>query len=243
MGDTTHIAWCDATFNPVWGCTKVSPGCKFCYAEGMSKRTGRDVWGPQASRWRTGADNWRKPLKWNKQAAAEGKRLKVFCASMADVFEDHPDWLQPRKELWRLIEATPHLDWLLLTKRPENIARFQPPWPWPDNVWLGTSVEDQRRAEERIPHLLAAAASVRFLSCEPLLGRVDLRPYLYGLQWVIVGGESGAKHRPMQIEWAQDIREQCAYSCVSFFAKQPAHRLPGQFHLLPPDLQVQEFPA
>jgi protein gp37 len=180
MAENSNIEWTDHTFNPWIGCTKVSPGCDHCYAEtwdarGLQQKATR--WGPHAARTRTSAANWRKPLAWSKAAQAAGKRARVFCASLADVFDNHasilPEW---RAALWQLIAATPHLDWLLLTKRPQNIAKMLPEgWGggWP-NVWLGTTVENQTEADRRIPHLLATPAAVRFLSCEPLLGPVDL---------------------------------------------------------------------
>lgn len=183
MGESTGISWTDATFNPWLGCLKVSPGCEHCYAETLvSTRFGLPVWGPSSTtpRQRTSASNWKKPLAWDRAAAKARKRTRVFCASLADVFEDHPQVAPWRTELFALIEATPHLDWQLLTKRPENMLRMLPP-AWLDkpraNVWLGTTVEDQRRANERIPHLLATPAVVRFLSCEPLLEAVDLSAF------------------------------------------------------------------
>lgn len=180
----SKIEWTHHTFNPWWGCQRVSPGCEHCYAETLANRYGHKVWGPAktTTRRQMSANYWRQPLKWNKAVLAAGERQRVFCASMADVFEDHPDLIKPRWELIKLIEATPNLDWLLLTKRPENVRRLGSEMWWrhgfPENVWLGTSVEDQRRADERIPHLLRVPARVRFLSCEPLLGSVDLRKWL-----------------------------------------------------------------
>src|SRR5262245_52074261 len=176
MGKDSGIEWTHHTFNPWWGCMKVSPGCEHCYAETFSIRVGKKVWGPKADRRFFGDAHWAEPLKWNAVAARAGERHRVFCASMADVFEDRRELDGHRARLWRLIAATPHLDWLLLTKRPENLARmlpwyshwenrvaFEPDEPWP-NVWLGTTVEDQQRADERIPHLLRSPAAVRFLS-------------------------------------------------------------------------------
>lgn len=121
MGKNSRIEWTDHTFNPWWGCTKVSEACKNCYAEAWSKRVGQQVWGPQAERRFFGERHWLEPLKWNADAAAHGKRLRVFCASMADVFEDRRSLDPWRSKLWELIEATPQLDWLLLTKRPEHV--------------------------------------------------------------------------------------------------------------------------
>lgn len=228
MAENSAIEWCDHTFNPWIGCAKVSPGCKHCYAETlMDTRYGRVEWGVHGTRVRTGPDNWKKPLRWNRQAEAEGRRYRVFCASLADVFEDR-DELEPwRRDLLALIYQTPRLDWLLLTKRPENVMRmlygFMPP-----NLWIGTSVENQETADERIPELLKIPATVRFLSCEPLLGPVDLTPWLGtghptfdpGVDWVIVGGESGPKARPFDVRWAWSLVEQCADAGVPCFVKQ-----------------------
>lgn len=180
MAENSKIEWTTHTFNPWWGCQRVSPGCEHCYAETWAKRVGEDVWGPAKTtpRRELSEGHWSKPLGWNRKAEAAGKRALVFCASMADVFEDHPQLPPLRARLWELIEATPWLDWQILTKRPENVMAMVPKaWreAFPPNVWLGTSVEDQRRADERIPHLLRCPAAVRFLSCEPLLGPVELR--------------------------------------------------------------------
>ena len=179
----SKIEWTDHTFNPWWGCVKVSPGCQHCYAETLAHRYGHDVWGPAKTTSRRGmsANYWKQPLKWNKQAHADGVRRRVFCASMADVFEDHPGVVEWRAELFALIEQTPALDWLLLTKRPEHMPRFAPAhWAggWPVNVWAMTSVEDQEQAEKRTPLLLQVPARVRGLSCEPLLGPVNVARWL-----------------------------------------------------------------
>lgn len=257
MGDT-KIEWTDYSFNPWHGCQRVSPGCENCYAETFNKfRHGGSGphWGPQAPRRFFGDAHWNEPLKWNRDAEAAGMRQRVFCASMADVFEDREDLVEPRNRLWRLIHETPHLDWQLLTKRPQNIREMlpgrtsAPDWyaGWP-NVWLGTTVEDQKRADERIPHLMRVPAAVRFLSMEPLLEGVDLRNMLRrgpltldaltpgigrvergfmtefdpnaSIGWVIVGGESGAGARPMRLEWARSIVEQCKAAGVACFVKQ-----------------------
>lgn len=184
MAENSKIEWTDHTFNPWIGCTKVSPACDHCYAETQNdfRKWNAAGWGPHAPRKRTSAANWRKPLAWDRQAAAEGVRRRVFCASLADVFDNHKSIEQEwRDDLWKLIANTPNLDWLLLTKRPQNIKRFLPDeWQagfWPGgrpNVWLGTTVENQEEADRRIPHLLSVPAVVRFLSCEPLLGPVRL---------------------------------------------------------------------
>lgn len=178
MGENSKIEWTHHTFNSWRGCVKVSPGCQHCYAESLSKRYGHDIWGVDKPRIIASESYWKEPLKWNRDAEQAGERRRVFCASLADVFEDRADLIEPRARLWNLIAATPALDWLLLTKRPENMLRMVP-WmasagtPWA-NVWLGTTCEDQQRADQRIPHLLRVPAAVRFLSCEPLLGEVDL---------------------------------------------------------------------
>lgn len=192
MGETTAIAWCDHTFNPWWGCTKVSPGCKHCYAEAWAKRTGSVEWGPGRPRRVFGAKHWAAPLAWDRAAARAGVRRRVFCASMADICDPEAPKSQLAK-LFDLIEATPNLDWLLLSKRPERFIEIFPLYwnceAW-RNVWLGTTVEDQQRADERIPHLLRVPAPVHFLSCEPLLGPVDLKPYLNRLCTLCGGSAS-----------------------------------------------------
>ena len=401
MAENSGIEWTTHTFNPWRGCAKVSPGCANCYADTMSKRNPGTlgVWGPNGTRVVAAGSYWKQPLKWNKEAACtcgggfrgkhspycpQADRPRVFCASLADVFEDWNgpmvnasgerligSWVNQesskwegvdnemftadpqgfraitmddvRRRLFALIDQTPHLDWLLLTKRPENIARMMPPrdlgerdegiaegdygyYRDPDhayrrpNVWLGVSVEDQQRADERIPHLLQVSAAVRFLSCEPLLGPVKLdllrldtghpamcvcghghgftrcpntggiaatcgrkdclcagfrrKPGSWrGIDWVIVGGESGPGARPMQVEWARSLVKQCQAAGVACFVKQlgsnpkgddfPVEHDPvtgnrilklrqvitihdkkgGDIAEWPADLRVREFPA
>jgi protein gp37 len=239
MADNTKIEWCDATFNPWVGCQKVSPACDHCYAEGWAKRTGQSsLWA--GIRRRTTPDNWRQPIKWNHEAERLGVRKRVFCASLADVFDNKvpPEW---RHDLFRLIGSTPSLDWLLLTKRPQNIAKMLPSdfvlaGRPPHNVWLGTTVENQAEANRRIHHLRAVPAAVRFLSCEPLLDLIV--PDLTGVAWVICGGESGGGARKMQPMWARALRDDCAAEGVAFFMKQMTKKAP-----IPDDLMVREFPA
>jgi protein gp37 len=251
----SKIEWTDHTFNPWWGCIRVSPGCEHCYAETLANRYGHAVWGPAKTtpRRMMSENYWRQPIKWNEAARQSRQRSRVFCASMADVFEDHPQLVEPRRRLFNLIWQTQHLDWLLLTKRPENIIGMLDRIPirdglsvwdvWPEqfpNVWLGTSCEDQQRADERIPHLLKVPARVRFLSCEPLLGPVDVSRYLPPapgaswahetmlawdedtpfVDWIICGGESGHGARPMHPGWARGLRDQCKAAGVPFFFKQ-----------------------
>lgn len=181
MVENSSIEWTHHTFNPVTGCQKVGPGCDNCYAEGWAKRSGLVKWGPGEERRPTSDAYWRQPLKWDRVAAAAGERRRVFCASLADVFDNAwPAGI--RERLFDLIKATPHLDWMLLTKRPGNIARMLPP-DWGrgyTNVWLGCTVTSQDEADRDVPKLLAIPARVRFLSMEPLLGPVDLTALPYG---------------------------------------------------------------
>lgn len=200
MAENSGIEWTDHTFNPWRGCTKVSEGCKFCYADTLSKRNPQTlgVWGPKGSRPIAAESYWKLPEKWDRDAAAAGVRKRVFCASLADVFEGRETmpsaaWVHvelAQERLFDLIAATPHLDWLLLTKRPENVLDMLTPAAFVDhemrgdakmlpNIWIGTSCEDQKTADERIPHLLKIPAKVRFLSCEPLLGQVSLTRFLF----------------------------------------------------------------
>ena len=220
MSQGSPIEWTHHTFNPWWGCTKVSLGCQNCYAESLSKRYGHTVWGAGVNRRFFSEKHWQEPLKWNKQARESGERARVFCASMADVFEDFSSLDAERNRLWNLINETPWLDWQLLTKRPENVL-LMVPWgqKWPENVWIGTSVENQQVANLRVPILKAIPASIRFLSCEPLLGAIDTLD-LTGIHWLIVGGESGHGHRPIEEEWVRQLRDNCVNSGVAFFFKQ-----------------------
>ena len=234
MGKNSHIEWTHHTFNPWWGCHKVSPACDHCYAELWAKRMGQSLWGTESPRRFFSDSHWREPLIWNEEARASGVRQRVFCASMADVFEHRADLKPQRIRLWKLIDNTPNLDWLLLTKRPQNIARIAP-WGanWPANVWLGTSVENQALAEKRLPFLLKNPAVVRFLSCEPLLGSVDLRQWFqrngfYSIDWVIVGGESGGSSRPMHPDWVTSLLHQCHDFEVPFHFKQWGQWVPAQ---------------
>jgi protein gp37 len=220
MSQQSAIEWTDHTFNPWWGCTKVSAGCAHCYAETLSNRYGHSVWGPRAERRLFGEKHWQEPLKWNRAAEQAGQPARVFCASMADVFEDNRALDSERERLWSLIHETPWLHWQLLTKRPENILSMVP-WDdeWPKNVWIGTSVENQVAADIRLPYLRQVPAVVRFLSCEPLIGPInDLD--LTGIHWVIAGGESGVKYRPVDVQWLRDLRDRCIKVGVAFFFKQ-----------------------
>lgn len=254
MGEATRIPWAHNTFNPWWGCVEVSEACAKCYARAWDKRVGGEHWGEDAPRRFFGEAHWREPMKWNAKAAAAGVRERVFCSSMADVFESRDDLVEWRDKLWALIRATLHLDWLLLTKRPENIARMLPPdWGMSgyENVWLGVTAETQRWADERIPKLIAVPAVVHFVSCEPALERVDFSGWTQ-IHWIIIGGESGPRSRPFDPEWARDVVRQCRASDAAPFVKQMGAN-PVGLHLRdakgedpdewPEDLRVREFPA
>jgi len=227
MGQKSAIEWTDHTFNPWWGCVKVSPGCANCYAETWANRYGFNVWGRKSNRRTFSEKHWHQPLIWNQVAAQNHTKERVFCASMADVFEDNPSIEIERQKLWKLIEATPNLNWLLLTKRPENMLRFAP-WKhtWPKNIWAMTSVENQEQANERIPYLIEIPATVLGLSIEPLLGLVNIDKWIDKLHWVIVGGESGPHARLMHPDWARIIRDDCKQQDVPFFFKQWGNWIP-----------------
>ena len=231
MAQNSKIEWTHHTFNPWWGCIRVSPACKHCYAEAWAKRVGLDLWDAKSPRRFFSDAHWREPLKWERDAALEGERRRVFCASMADVFEKRRELDPHRERLWPLIAATPHLDWLLLTKRPEHVSSMAP-WgdAWPRNVWLGTTIENQHWADKRLPLLLENKAKVKFVSAEPLLGAIRLDGYLLhadeigrGLNWVIAGGESGPHSRPMNPAWVESLRDQCAAAGTAFHFKQWGH--------------------
>lgn len=288
MAANTKIQWATHTMNPWRGCSKVHTGCANCYAEATSKRneTILGTWGPNGTRVVAAERAWSEVLKWNKAAAKLSERPRVFCASLADVFEDWsgpmlnhngeplyrvsenggtarpgewstcaalgPCWALTldvvRRRLFALIDSTPALDWLILTKRPENVRKF---WPAVDvhsqeqaddrnergelyrrNVWIGTSISDQETADKWTPRLLGLddLAPVRFLSAEPLVGPIDFAMRtdgtggsalnFAGVNLVIVGGESGPGARPCSVEWVRDIVRQCAEANVACFVKQ-----------------------
>jgi len=254
MSDTTGITWADSTFNPWMGCTKVSPGCDHCYAERDTARFKQVEWGPGAPRKRTSEGNWKKPMQWEREHekffAEHGHRRRVFCASLADVFDNEvdPQW---RMDLFSLIAQTPNLDWLILTKRIGNVI----PMCSGDGlmfdmirerVWLGISVVNQAEADRDIPKLLAVPAAIRWLSMEPLLGPVHIGMYLSrtnmpgfnimpgfrdplpGIDWVVIGGESGKDARPMHPDWARNLRDQCQAAAVPFFFKQWGEWVPTE---------------
>ncbi len=253
----TKIEWTDETWNPIrgtvgkWHCTKVSEGCKYCYAERLNRRFGGPAYVVGADTLRLDEKVLQKPLHWKRPRM-------VFVCSMTDLF--HEDvlfgWLN---RVFEVMAATRQHTFQILTKRPARMREYLKyegvaPEEMP-NVWLGTSIENQATADKRIPELLRTPAAVRFLSCEPLLGpmtvplaeptgefrthrgRRQLQMKQTGIEWVIVGGESGPHARPMHPEWARSIRDQCQAAGVSFFMKQMAKKAP-----IPEDLLVREYP-
>ena len=267
MGERTGIAWTDHTHNPWWGCTKISPGCDRCYAEAFDRRVGGSHWGPHAERRRIGENTLNQVDRWNRAAERAGRQARVFCASMADVFDNAvpSEW---RDDLWARVRRTPWLDWQMLTKRPQNIVKMLPP-DWGHgfhNVWLGTTAENQEEMDRRAVALARVPAFIRFFSCEPLLSRVET-PLLtrhqdeFGnwresgaIHWVIVGGESGPGARPMRREWAESLLAQCRAAGVPAFFKQVGSNrgpdwpagITGKGDDLaewPAELRVQEMPG
>lgn len=223
MAEATKIEWTDRTFNPWTGCTKISPGCDHCYAEGWSKRSGHVKWGNNPRK-RTTEAYWKAPHAWQAQAerffAENERRQRVFCASLADVFDNKvdPQW---RADLFAVIRATPDLDWQLLTKRPQNIAKMLPD-DWGDagydNVWLGFTAEDQTRFDQRKAFIDLIPARVWFVSYEPAIGALRIADNDPKPDWMIIGGESGPGARPMKEEWVLAALRDCdQYSIAAFF--------------------------
>lgn len=241
MAEHTKIEWCDHTFNPWIGCTKVSPACDNCYAEHlMDRRMGRAKWGAGQPRSRTSAANWREPLKWQRRAVRDGTRPFVFCASLADVFDNEvpAEW---RVDLFDLIDATPNLVWLLLTKRIGNVRRMMEGRNWPANAALGATMCNNEEYRRDAPKLVDAKAALdplfTFGSFEPLLGPIGLGDD--APDWVIVGGESGPHARPMESHWADHMLSGCFILNRIFNFKQMGgggadkggHLLKGQAYL------------
>ncbi|MDI1266814.1 MAG: phage Gp37/Gp68 family protein [bacterium] len=240
MGETTHISWCQHTWNPWIGCTKVSPACDGCYAEAMmDKRYGRVVWGApgkgNGTRSRTSASNWHEPYRWHKAAVAAGTRPFVFCASLADIFDNQvpTEW---RADAFKVMRDTPQLVYLLLTKRPQNIIKLVAEVGYlPINAAIGTTIEDQRRADLNLPALAMAKActpaAFSFVSCEPLLGPITISADLMP-DWVITGGETdqgGHMARPTHPDWFRGLRDQCAAASVPFHHKQNGEWMQHEF--------------
>jgi protein gp37 len=247
MGNTTGIAWTDRTFNPWWGCTKVSPACDNCYAATVAKNRKLDVWGAGIPTIQTSEANRKTPLAWNRKAALEGVRYKVFTLSMGDVMDaEVPQaW---RKELWEIIDQTPNLDWQLLTKRPENYRRFLPGQFKHQNVWFGTTAENQQYYDARWPTLAKLRdrfpAAPLWISYEPALGPITLKTAQSRPDWVVCGGESGSGYRQMETEWAESMLEECRELGVAYFMKQMASAtLVRANKLIPGHLLIRQYPA
>lgn len=258
MAEETGISWAHGTFNPWWGCVEVSPACDNCYARTLAHRWGFEVWGKAAPRRFFGEKHWNNPRRWNKRAGQEGVRRRIFCASMGDLFEARQDLDPWRAKLWKLIEETPNLDWLLLTKRPALMTQMTPWATWPANAWAGTTAEDQFWYDHRRPLLMKVPARIHWFSLEPLVGPIELGlDSMKGKKpdWMIVGGESGSlkEARPMRQEWAVSLREQCARHAIAYHFKQKGNHLAkelgcrdakgGKPSEWPEELRVQEFPA
>ena len=252
MGIETAIVWTDSTWNPWWHCVPISEACTHgsgCYAASLAKRFGCDCFGVGKTARTFGDRHWAEPITWAAEARKVGERHKVFCMSMGDICEDLPALEPMRQRLWPIIRQTADaLDWILLTKRAENLGRMIP-----EDVqrlaWLGVTVENQRRADERVPHLRELPAAVRFISVEPLLDPVVLSPYLPSIDWVIIGAQSGPRAIPMDPTWASALAAQTRAAGTALFVKQltaPRGRgtngvlhEPEQF---PADLRTREFP-
>lgn len=246
MAENSKIEWTDHTFNPWIGCTKVSPACDGCYAENlMANRYGRVQWGAGEDRQRTGAANWRKPLTWNKAAAGKTERTYVFCASLADVFDNEVDerW---RNELFALIAATPNLTWLLLTKRIGNVLKMTDPARGnhflPNNAAVGATMPNQFEYDRDRMKLWEVKQRLEpvftFGSFEPLLGPVILDKY--APDWVIAGGETDQgqhKARDANPQWFRAMRDHSRVLGRAFFMKQMTRKAP-----IPGDLMVREWP-
>jgi protein gp37 len=263
MGQQTKIAWCDHTFNAWWGCTKLPgrPACDNCYAEVLARAYGWHVWGDQAARRFLTDKYWQQPLKWDRAAEKAGVRRRVFAENMGDLFEDRAELVGRRMQLFELVRKTPNLDWLFLTKRIANAPAMLPAaWiygDWPENVWMGITVENQEVANRDIPILLERfyMAPVLLVSMEPLLGSVDyLKAYgfrskaddkIYSeLDWIIIGCESGSRRRPTDIQHARDLVAMARGDMLPVFIKQLEinGHVETDSRKWPEDLRVQEFP-
>jgi protein gp37 len=219
MAEHSEISWTDATFNPVIGCTRVSPACDHCYAARDNERRGWvSSWdGPRR---RTSPGNWRQPILWNRKAAVSGKPLRVFCASLSDVFDNQwkPEW---RTDLWALIRATSNLRWLLLTKRIGNVLKMVPDdWPFA-NAGIMATIANQPEWDRDFEKLIDIPAPWRGVSAEPLLSDIQMHGATSeNLQWMITGGESGPERRGLDFNAVRHIRDQCRELGISFHHKQ-----------------------
>lgn len=234
MADETTIPYCDYTWSPWWGCTKISAGCANCYADRLSRRwhSGQGFWGDSNPRKMMSLAHWKNPHNWNNRARRTGTRRRVLV-SMCDPFEDRLDLTDARRKFFTLIEGTAWLDWLVLTKRPQNIQAMVPKWwasSWPANVWIGTSIENQKTADERIGHLQAVPSLIRWLSIEPALELIDFTYWIdldrsegrngKFIEWAVIGGESGPSARKCAVEWIRGMKQQLQAAGVPVYVKQ-----------------------
>ena len=245
MAAKTKVSWAlnsDGTpgdsFNPWVGCEPIGPGCDNCYARAWAIRAGRgELWEGQRDR----TVDWTGPVKWNRQAAAAGIRRRVFCGSLCDIFDNKvpAEW---RVDLWRLIRATPNLDWIIVTKRIGNAAAMLPDHWGPDgypNFWLLSTVTDQREFDRDVPRLLRIPAAVLGVSIEPMLGPIDMGITIF--DWVIVGAESGARQRRFDEDWARILRDDCQAAGVPFFYKQRPGGSPPKRVIETPELDGRRW--
>lgn len=248
----SKIEWTSHTVNLWWGCSKVTTGCKFCYAETLSNRFGDDIWGEHNGRKRI-KSAFNDLDKYQRAAKSEGRKDRVFVGSMMDVFEESKPLLNPiggikttddlRQMLFQMISEGKYdnLIFLFLTKRPENIARYAPThWMLKGsakNVWYGTSISDQKTADEWTKRLQEYGGNNNlFISCEPQIGEIKSID-LSGIDWLIQGGESGHGKRPFDIKWAYKMKEICAEQNIPYFFKQIDKVKP-----IPDDLLIRELP-
>lgn len=224
MGENSGISWTNHTWNPWQGCKKVSPGCKNCYMFRDKKRYGQDPGNIHKS----SAATFNAPLKWKDPA-------RVFVCSWSDFFIDEADeW---RDDAWKIINSCPHLTFLLLTKRAHRL-----PFDYPDNVWVGVTAENQEQFEERMLYLSEVQAPVKFVSIEPMLTDISIYNYEADIDWIICGGESGPQARPMNIEWAESLHDQCRAAGIPFFMKQMSGKTKAEREAIPSHIDIQEFP-
>ena len=246
MAERTAIGWCHHTFNPWWGCVEVSPACDRCYAREFAARVRPGLWGADAPRRFFGDKHWDEPLRWSRRAEQAGERRRVFCASMADILEDRDGaegarMRDARERLWFTIANTPWLDWLLLSKRPQNYRRFVPAAILAvPNVLPGATVEHSDYAWRARALVELACAGPKWVSYEPVLGPLTVVP---GIGWYVVGGESGrTTRRSMDLGWLASFVAQCRASRVPVFVKQDSGRLPGKQGRIADALWVHEVP-
>jgi protein gp37 len=246
VGENSNIAWCDHTFNPWEGCTAISPGCDNCYAETLNHRWGKDNWGKGRPRRVMSDANWQKPLKWDREALGTfGRPARVFCGSICDIMDDEAPAGQ-RDRLWELINKTPNLDWLLLTKRPHRYQRYLPPEFKHHNVIYGTTTENQEFYNVRYPILadvVIQRGGLHFVSYEPAIAPLSIyHPNKCVPDWIIFGGETGPHRRPCDVAWAERLLSECKEYGTRFFMKQMSAANPGAAAAaIPEHLRIQQF--